>query len=133
MHDKIKNYLTKKIFLHNPLLFFYALNHPASKKKIKPFIHQIHLLHNSMLLRPVRFLIADEIGLGKTIESLAITRYLELKHGIRRVLVLTPKILREQWESEIGRVGGVPRIIKDGNDVAILKIIYNITILRSIL
>ncbi|ACX73144.1 helicase domain protein [Methanocaldococcus vulcanius M7] len=121
MQDKIKNYLTKKIFLHNPLLFFYALNHPTSKKEIKPFIHQIHLLYNAMLLRPVRFLIADEIGLGKTIESLAIARYLELKEGIKKILVLTPKILREQWEAEIKRVGGIPRIIKDGNDINNIK------------
>ncbi|ENN95798.1 helicase domain-containing protein [Methanocaldococcus villosus KIN24-T80] len=121
MQDKIKNYLTKKIFLHDPLLFFYALNHPTSKKEIKPFIHQIHLLYNAMLLRPVRFLIADEIGLGKTIESLAIARYLELKEGIKKILVLTPKILREQWESEIKRVGGIPKIIKDGNDISRIK------------
>jgi SNF2 family DNA or RNA helicase len=103
------------------LLFFYALNHPASKREIKPFIHQIHLLYNAMLLRPVRFLIADEIGLGKTIESLAIARYLELKEGIKKILVLTPKILREQWEAEIKRVGGIPRIIKNGNDISNIK------------
>jgi len=121
LQEKIKNYLTRKVFLHDPLLFFYALNHPASKKEIKPFIHQIYLLYNAMLLRPVRFLIADEIGLGKTIESLAIARYLELKEGIKKILVLTPKILREQWESEIKRVGGIPRIIKDGNDINNIK------------
>ncbi|XRO75088.1 helicase-related protein [Methanocaldococcus sp. 28A] len=121
MQNKIKNYLIKKIFLHDPLLFFYALNHPASKKQIKPFIHQIYLLYNAMLLRPVRFLIADEIGLGKTIESLTIARYLELKDGIKKILVLTPKILREQWVSEIKRVGGIPRIVKNGNDINNIK------------
>jgi superfamily II DNA or RNA helicase len=124
LQDRIINYLIKKIFLHNPLLFFYALNNKASKNEIKPFLHQIHLLYNAMLLRPVRFLIADEIGLGKTIEALSIARYLELKENIKKILVLTPKILREQWEAEIKRIGGIPRIIEDGNGIDKIKNIF---------
>ena len=70
-----------------------------------------------MVTRPVRILIADEIGLGKTIQALAIARYLELRGEAKRILVLTPKILREQWKREIRRVGGRPNVIRSGGDV----------------
>lgn len=70
-----------------------------------------------MLSRPVRVLIADEIGLGKTIQALAIARYLELRGEAKKILILVPKILREQWKQEIRRVGGKPIVITSGNEV----------------
>ncbi|WP_167916062.1 SNF2-related protein [Thermococcus sp. LS2] len=101
----------------DPLLFFYSLKASSKGKPIKPFLHQAHLLHHAMLIRPVRFLIADEIGLGKTIEALAIARYLELMGEAKRILVLVPKILREQWREEIQRVGGEVRVIRSGKEL----------------
>ncbi len=115
MND-VKRALTREILLSNPLLLFNSLKAPSGRE-IKPFLHQVHLLYHAMVTRPVRFLIADEIGLGKTIEALAIARYLELNGEIKRVLVLVPKILQEQWVSEIKRVGGRPRVIKSGSEL----------------
>nr|WP_240913682.1 helicase-related protein [Thermococcus sp. JdF3] len=70
-----------------------------------------------MISRPVRILIADEIGLGKTVQALAIARYLQLRGEAKRILVLVPKILREQWKQEIRRVGGFPTVIENGREV----------------
>ncbi|MCD6143897.1 helicase-related protein, partial [Thermococcus sp.] len=112
----IKRALTREIILGNPILLFYSLKAPGGRP-IKPFLHQAHLLYHAVVARPVRLLIADEIGLGKTIEALAIARYLELNGEVKRILVLVPKILQDQWVSEIKRVGGKARLIKSGREL----------------
>ena len=49
----------------------------------------------------VSLLIADDVGLGKTIEAGLILTELLIRRRIRRVLVLTPAALREQWKEEL--------------------------------
>jgi len=49
----------------------------------------------------VRFLLADEVGLGKTIEAGLIMRELKLRGLVRRTLVITPKGLVTQWMAEM--------------------------------
>jgi len=60
-----------------------------------------------------RILIADEVGLGKTIQAaLIIAEVLERsRHG--RVLVVTPAALREQWQSELRERFGIDAWIAD--------------------
>ncbi|EHR78049.1 hypothetical protein OCC_04300 [Thermococcus litoralis DSM 5473] len=116
MSEETKNALLREVVLGTPPLFFYSLNRYPGVE-IKPFLHQIHLLYHAVMTRPVRLLIGDEIGLGKTIEALAIARYLELRGEVKRILVLVPKILLKQWESEVKRVGGIPRVVKSGADL----------------
>jgi superfamily II DNA or RNA helicase len=48
-----------------------------------------------------RMLLADEVGLGKTIEAALIVAELRMRGWIDRVLVLTPAGLREQWRQEL--------------------------------
>ena len=94
---------------HDPVLFFYSYLYPTSSKHlrqpVKAYLHQIDLFSRLQLQRPIRILIGDEIGLGKTIESIAILRYLEEVDGINRILILTPKILINQWKSELRKAG----------------------------
>lgn len=51
----------------------------------------------------VRLLIADDVGLGKTIEAGLIVKELLLRHFARRVLVLTPAHLKEDWAEAFSR------------------------------
>ena len=51
--------------------------------------------------QPVRLLIADTIGLGKTIEAGLIAKELLARNQARSVLVLTPANLREQWRQQM--------------------------------
>src|SRR5262249_31292483 len=44
-----------------------------------------------------RLLIADEVGLGKTIEALLIWKELEARERARRLLVVCPSLLRDKW------------------------------------
>ena len=116
MSEDIREAVLRGVLLHSPALFYTALTAPA-RRPITPFKHQFQPLYHAMISRPVRLLIADEIGLGKTVQALAIARYLELRGEARRILVLVPKILREQWKQEIRRVGGSPTVIENGREV----------------
>ena len=118
MSDDLKRGILREVFLHNPLLFYMSLKKPRpSSRQIIPFLHQAQPLYHAMITRPVRMLIADEIGLGKTLEAIAIARYLQLRGEAKRILVLVPKILREQWKLEVERAGGVPNLIESGSEI----------------
>ena len=113
---EFKRKILKDLILGSPSLFFFALSKPEADNII-PFRHQIQTLYHAMIARPVRMLIADEIGLGKTVQALAVARFLELRKEAKRILVLVPKILCRQWEREIQRVGGRVYTISKGTEV----------------
>jgi SNF2 family DNA or RNA helicase len=66
-----------------------------------PLPHQIHALSRAVAHDRVRYLLADEVGLGKTIEAGLILRELKLRGLVRRALVIAPKGLVTQWVSEM--------------------------------
>lgn len=99
-------------FEHHP--HFFVLN-TAADPPVLPFAHQVELLFRLSLRRPVRILIGDEIGLGKTIEAILAVKLLEKRDGIKRVLVLSPRILIEQWKSELKRFNIHASVIERGN------------------
>lgn len=68
---------------------------------IKPWIHQIKILRRVAEKFPQSFLIADEVGLGKTIETGLILRYLILSKQVKRVLILAPASVQPQWQEEL--------------------------------
>jgi superfamily II DNA or RNA helicase len=68
-----------------------------------PLPHQFRVLRQSMSTFPVRKLLADEVGLGKTIEAGLVLKELKLRGMVERVLVLAPKSLQLQWIAEMER------------------------------
>jgi superfamily II DNA or RNA helicase len=66
-----------------------------------PLPHQIHVLGRVMAGDRLRFLLADEVGLGKTIEAGLVMRELKLRGLVQRVLVVAPKGLVTQWVAEM--------------------------------
>lgn len=66
-----------------------------------PLPHQIRALSQAVSGDRVRFLLADEVGLGKTIEAGLIIRELKLRGLVKRVLVIAPKGLVNQWVAEM--------------------------------
>ena len=71
------------------------------ESSVIPLPHQIHALTRALSGDRVRYLLADEVGLGKTIEAGLIIRELKLRGLVRRVLVLAPKGLVTQWVAEM--------------------------------
>src|SRR5947209_4779251 len=66
-----------------------------------PLPHQLYALTRAMAEDRMRYLLADEVGLGKTIEAGLIFRELKLRGLVKRVLVVTPKGLVTQWVQEM--------------------------------
>ena len=66
-----------------------------------PLPHQISALGRAIEHDRVRYLLADEVGLGKTIEAGLIMRELKLRGLVRRTLVVAPKGLVTQWVAEM--------------------------------
>ena len=71
------------------------------ESSVIPLPHQIKALSKAVSTDRVRYLLADEVGLGKTIEAGLIIRELKLRGLVRRVLVVAPKGLVSQWISEM--------------------------------
>jgi superfamily II DNA or RNA helicase len=68
---------------------------------VRPRAYQFVPLVMALRLNPVRLLIADDVGVGKTIEALAIARELLDRGEIRRIGVLCPPYLCDQWQREM--------------------------------
>ncbi len=68
---------------------------------IRPRLYQLVPLLMALRLDPVRLFIADDVGVGKTIEALLIVRELLERGEIQRFAVLCPPALCDQWAREI--------------------------------
>jgi superfamily II DNA or RNA helicase len=70
--------------------------------RIMPLPHQITAVYGEMLTRqPLRFLLADDPGAGKTIMAGLLIRELMLRGDLARCLIVSPGSLTEQWQDEL--------------------------------
>jgi superfamily II DNA or RNA helicase len=93
-----------KDFLLRQLAWQFALGNTGgeltnSRTQLLP--HQILLTHDVIKMSRRRLLIADEVGLGKTIETGMIIRELIARGEARRVLILCPAGLIKNWQNEL--------------------------------
>src|ERR1022692_3850752 len=69
---------------------------------VEPLPHQITAVYESMLPRqPLRFVLADDPGAGKTMMAGLYMRELIMRADARRILVVAPGSLVEQWRDEL--------------------------------
>ena len=81
--------------LYDPLL---AMN----TSKVDPLPHQIEAVYGYVLRMPkIRFLLAHDPGAGKTIMAGLIIKELKLRKIIRRILIVVPGHLKDQWRREL--------------------------------
>jgi len=66
--------------------------------------HQVVLTHRVATAGPRRFLVADEVGLGKTIETALILRELASRGELSRALIVVPAGLVNNWHRELNEV-----------------------------
>ncbi|RRF98237.1 MAG: hypothetical protein DUD39_10680 [Coriobacteriaceae bacterium] len=84
-----------------PAYFFVSGDIPAL------YQHQERAVLDALSRWPVRVLFADEVGLGKTFEAAATVTFLVKYCGVKRVLILTPKSVLSQWQSELHEHFGI--------------------------
>ncbi|MGI8550039.1 MAG: SNF2-related protein, partial [Dehalococcoidia bacterium] len=71
---------------------------------VEPLPHQITAVYESMLPRqPLRFLLADDPGAGKTIMAGLLIKELIARGDVQRCLIVCPGSLGEQWQDELYR------------------------------
>ena len=82
-------------FLFDPML-------AMSVSKVDPLPHQIEAVYGHLLKRPrIRFMLAHDPGAGKTIMAGLAIKELKLRGLIRRILIVVPGQLKEQWRWEL--------------------------------
>jgi hypothetical protein len=84
-------------YLFDPLLAVHA-------SLVDPLPHQITAVYDEMLARqPLRFLLADDHGVGRTIMAGLLIKELLARGDLHRCLVVCPGSLVEQWQDELNR------------------------------
>ena len=101
--DEATDFLTRLDILH--LLATREANALGSflGGRVRLFPHQLHVAERATMRLPVRWLLADEVGLGKTIEAALIMNRLLHTQKIERCLVVVPEALTVQWLGELWR------------------------------
>ena len=71
----------------------------GARVDVKP--HQVSVVHRVVSNMPHRYLLCDEVGLGKTIEAAMVIKELRARGEALRVLVIVPASLTRQWQFEL--------------------------------
>jgi ATP-dependent helicase HepA len=71
--------------------------------RVRLFPHQLHTAERASAADPVRWLLADEVGLGKTVEACLILNRLVRTGRVERCLIVAPETLTVQWLGEMWR------------------------------
>jgi SNF2 family DNA or RNA helicase len=88
-------------FLFDPMMAVHTAN-------VEPLPHQITAVYESMLPRqPLRFVLADDPGAGKTIMAGLYIREVLMRADARRILIVSPGSLVEQWRDELHQKFGL--------------------------
>lgn len=88
---------------------------------VEPLPHQITAVYEQMLVRqPLRFLLADDPGAGKTIMAGLLIKELIARGDLHRCLIVCPGSLAEQWQDELYRRFHLPFDILTSDKLEVL-------------
>ena len=97
----LEAYRISQAALFDPMMAVHTSN-------VEPLPHQISAVYEDMLPRqPLRFVLADDPGAGKTIMAGLLMRELLMRADANRILVVSPGSLTEQWQDELLEKFGV--------------------------
>ena len=79
----------------------YDIRSGLSNARVEPQLHQVFIAHRVTNKLQPRMILADEVGLGKTIEAGLILKELRARGLVDRVLIVCPASLQIQWQNEL--------------------------------
>lgn len=79
----------------------------ASMRDVTPHRYQTETVRRVLRVLRGRGILADEVGLGKTVEAMMVLREYQVRGMARRTLILVPAPLVAQWEGELAQKAGV--------------------------
>ncbi len=101
--DDVEDFVTRMNILHLLGLREAGGLGPFLGGRVRLFPHQLHVAERASASDPVRWLLADEVGLGKTIEASLILNRLVHAGKVTRCMVVAPDTLTVQWLGELWR------------------------------
>lgn len=90
------------------------------RDRVSPYNHQVANLITFCRRLPVT-LLADDVGLGKTISAGLVMSELISRGRLNKILIVCPKILREQWREELKTKFDIPSVIATGKELVTIK------------
>lgn len=84
--------------------------------RLTPYLHQVSNLITFCRRLPVT-LLADDVGLGKTISAGLVISELVARSRITKILIVCPKILAQQWKEELDSKFNIPAVVAFGKDL----------------
>ncbi|MCX6148121.1 MAG: SNF2-related protein, partial [Candidatus Kapabacteria bacterium] len=109
----IKDFKTAKLLFDATRLAFRNASGPfrsIAKLSFRPRSYQIVPLIMALKLDTIRLLIADDVGIGKTIEALLIVKELLERKEIKRFAIICLPHLCEQWQEELKDKFGIDAV-----------------------
>jgi len=105
LKEAVENFLATVLeeFSYHPFIAPYL--NTSRENPPQHYIHQYEIVGKLALRKPVRALIGDEIGLGKTVTALNVSKYLEKLKRASKILIVVPRVLVGQWRKELVRMG----------------------------
>lgn len=91
--------------------------------KIYLLPHQVNTIMRCLQESPCRYMLADEVGMGKTVEAISILKIYLQSRANQKALIIVPDTLKEQWKKELLLKFNIPiGTDKGGNCVTIKSI-----------
>ncbi|MBP9893095.1 MAG: DISARM system SNF2-like helicase DrmD [Planctomycetes bacterium] len=89
---------------------------------IKVHAYQLEPLRKALQMPRVNLFIADDVGLGKTIEAGLIMRELLMRQRVRRIVIASPRSVVLQWRDEMEQRFGLPFVVLDREYIARMRV-----------
>lgn len=122
--DRVQDHATVRLYLNAARLLLRDGATPLRSLghiSIRPRPYQFVPLLMALRQEVVRLLIADDVGVGKTIEAALVARELLDRGKVRRIAVLCPPYLCDQWQKELAEKFSIDAVVLRSGTIARLE------------
>ena len=95
--------------------------------KIYLMPHQVNTIMRCLQESPCRYMLADEVGMGKTIEAISVYKIYTMNQSNKKALIVVPQVLKEQWISELLLKFNIPNGMGKNNNSVTVKTLQELS------